>query len=154
MNPDDFKKHIQALPRSMSKGQRALEALGLYRSARLTVPDDVLREIENCYRHFVAGKPVASRPDQERIKPAPLTLGEAFGVPDRKGGEKSAIKRKRLALATPALVALFSGQGGEHLPRTDEGYSEAAKRLHLTASEVEDWVLKHLAAKRRTVPPP
>ena len=154
MNSDDIKKHIQELPPSMSNGQRALEALSLYRSARLAVPDAVLREIDNCYRYFVSGKPVAFYPEQERIKPAPLTLGKAFGVPDRKGGAKSAIKRKRLALAAPTLVALFSSQGGEHLPRTDEGYAEAAKRLHLTASEVEDWVLKHLAAKRRTVPPP
>ena len=153
MNPDDFKKHIQALPRSMSKGQRALEALGLYRSARLAVPDDVLREIENCYRHFVSGKPVASRPDQERTKPAPLTLGEAFGVPDRKGGEKSATKLKHLALATPALVGLFSGQGGGRLSRTDEGYHEAAKKLNLTASEVEDWVSRNLATRRQKIPP-
>lgn len=106
------KDHIRALPKTMSKGQRALESLGHYRSARLPVPDDVIRQIDNCYRHFMSGKPVTYNLGEEHTKPAPMTLGDAFGVPDLKGGEKSALKRKRLALAEPSLVALFTGQGG------------------------------------------
>lgn len=142
------KDHIRALPATMSKGQRALESLGYYRSARLPVPDDVLRQIDHCYQHFMSGKPVSYRPGEERNKPAPMTLGDAFGVPDIKGGEKSALKRKRLALAEPFLVALFTGQGVTKLKRTKEGYDQAAKKLGLTVKEVEGWVTKYLAKRQ------
>jgi len=142
------KDHIRALPATMSKGQRALESLALYRAARLSVPDDVLRQIDHCYQHFSSGKPVAGWTGVERNKPAPMTLGDAFGVPDIKGGEKSALKRKRLALAEPSLVALFTGQGVAKLKRTKEGYEQAAKKLGLTVKEVEGWVTKYLAKRQ------
>lgn len=145
-------KQIKALPVTMSKGQRALESLALYRAAKLPVPDDVLRQIDHCYRHFRSGKPVSGRPGVERNKPAPMTLGDAFGVPDFKGGEKSALKRKRLALAQPSLVALFTGQGFTKLRRTDEGHAQAAEILGLTVKEVEAWVAKDLAKRRPKKP--
>ncbi|MBW8467279.1 MAG: hypothetical protein K0M67_03355 [Thiobacillus sp.] len=142
------KDHIRALPATMSKGQRALESLGYYRSARLPVPDEVLRQIDHCYQHFMSGKPVAGWTGVERNKPAPMTLGDAFGVPDIKGGEKSALKRKRLALVEPFLVALFTGQGVTKLRRTKEGYDQAARELGLTVKEVEGWVTKYLAKRQ------
>ena len=82
---DDIKEQLLNLPSTMSRGQRALEALSLYRAARLAVPDEVLRQIDNCYRHFTEGKPVAFRPAVERNIPSPMTMGEAFGVPDLRG---------------------------------------------------------------------
>lgn len=139
---------IDALPATMSEGQRALETISIYRSARLPVPDDVLDVIDDCYRHFIEGKPVAAfRPQIERNKPAPITLGEAFGVPDHKGRQKVALKRKRIALAAPKLIALFTGQGTKKLQRTDEGWETAATQLGLTPSEVEDWVSKYLVVR-------
>lgn len=146
-------ERIRELPATMSEGQRALESLGHYRSARLPVPEDVLRQIDLCYQHFKNGKPMAGWTGVERNKPAPMTLGDAFGVPDLKGGKKSALKRKRLALARPSLVALFTGQGTTKLKRTDEGYAQAASQLGLTAKEVETWVTKFLAKSRRKMPP-
>ncbi len=146
---DAIKEQLRDLPGAMSKGQRALEALSLYRAARLPVPDEVLRQIDNCYRHFTEGKPVAFRPAVERNIPAPMSLGEAFGVPDLRGGEKSAIKRKRLALASPDLVAIFTGQGRSRVPRGRAylgGAIESLKR-GLTVSEVEDWMGRHPSAK-------
>ena len=151
---DAIKERIRDLPATMSKGQRALESLAIYRAARLPVPDEVLRQIDNCYRSFTQGKPVAFFTKAERSNPAPLTLGEAFGVPDLRGGEKSAIKRKRLAMLSPDLVSLFTGQGSEKLPRGRDGCEAAATRLGLTISEVEDWVAEHLPSKRRKCEPP
>lgn len=141
-------ERIRELPATMSKGQRALESLGHYRSARLPVPEDVLRQIDLCYQHFKNGKPMAGWTGVERNKPAPMTLGDAFGVPDIKGGEKSALKRKRLALAEPFLVALFTGQGVTKLKRTKDGYDQAARGLGLTVKEVEGWVTKYLAKRQ------
>lgn len=146
------RRFIKSLPATMSKGQKALESLTAYRAARLPVPDDVLRQIDKCYQHFIDGKPTTCHPDSERVKPAPLTLGEAFEVPDLKGGEKSALKRKRLALANAELVALFTGQGVAKLSRTGEGYDQAAKKLGLTAKEVEGWVTQYLAKRRSPKP--
>ena len=146
---DAIKEHIRDLPGAMSQGQRALESLAIYRAARLPVPDEVLRQIDDCYRLFTQGKPVAFWTRVERNIPAPLTLGEAFGVPDLRGGEKSAIKRKRLAMVSPDLVSLFTGQGVDKLPRGRSGFETAAERLGLTASEVEDWAAEHLLSKRR-----
>lgn len=143
------KESIRDLPATMSKGQRALESLAIYRAARLPVPDQVLRQIDDCYRLFTQGKSVAFLTGAERVSPAPLTLGEAFGVPDLRGGEKSAIKRKRLAMASPGLVALFTGQGVDKLPRGRNGFETAAKRLGLTTSEVEDWAAENPPSKRR-----
>lgn len=143
------KLHIRALPATMSKGQRALESLSLYRAERLPVPADVIRNIDNCYRHFKEGKPVSGWVTVEHNKPSPLTLGEAFGVPDIRGGEKAALKRKRLAMAGPELVALFTAQGAKKLPQTRDGCEVAATSLGLTVSEVEDWVTKYLAVPRR-----
>ncbi len=148
------KQHIRALPKTMSKGQRALESLSLYRASRLPIPDDVIRKIDNCYRHFIEGKPVSGWVSVEHNNPAPLTLGQAFGVPDIRGGQKSALKRKRLALAGPELVALFTNQHPQSLPRTKDGYEVAGKMLGLTASEVEDWVIKYLAVPRKNNPSP
>ena len=146
---DAIKEHLRNLPASMSKGQRALEALSLYRAARLPVPDEVLRQIDNCYRHFATGKPVAFFPAVERNIPAPMSLGEAFGVLDIRGGEKSALKRKRLALASPDLVAVFTGQGRQRAPRGRAYFGQAidARNLGLTVSEVEDWLGHHPRAK-------
>lgn len=143
-----IKDCLNALPVSMSRGQRALEALSLYRSARLPVPDDVLRKIDSCYRHFTEGKPVAGWTAVEHNRPAPLTLGEAFGVSEIRGGDVAALKRKRLAMAGPRLVALFDGRRVTRLARTKEGYEVAAMELGLTASEIEDWVTKYLAVPR------
>jgi hypothetical protein len=147
-------EQLDALPATMSQGQRALEALSLYRSASLPVPDEVLRQITNCYRHFTQGKPVAGWVAVERNKPAPLTLGEAFGVPDIKGEQKTALKRKRLAMASPQLVALFSGQGVAKVPRTKEGVALAAKKLNLTVGEVQKWVDMYPAGRRAKNPEP
>lgn len=150
---DDIKEQLLNLPSTMSRGQRALEALSLYRAARLAVPDEVLRQIDNCYRHFTEGKPVAFRPAVERNIPSPMTLGEAFGVPDLRGAEKIALKRKRLALASPKLVALFTGQGGRRIPRGRADWGEDKKieslfhRLSVTASAVEDWLGRHPPTK-------
>ena len=146
---DSVKEWIRDLPATMSKGQRALESLAIYRAARLPVPDEVLRQIDNCYRHFTEGKPVAFHPGVERNIPSPMSLGEAFGVQDLKGGEKTAIKRKRLALASPDLVAIFTGQGRSRVPRGRAylgGAIESLKR-GLTVSEVEDWMGRHPSAK-------
>lgn len=145
------KSRLEALPSDMAKGQRALEALSAYRAARLLVPDEVLRAIDDCYRNFISGKPVAHRTEVEYQLPSPLTLGEAFGVPDIKGGIKTALKRKRLALAGPLLVGLFTGQGNANLPRTKEGYQAAATKLRLTPKEVEAWVSKYLSKRRQKV---
>lgn len=147
------KRHIRALPATMSKGQRALESLSLYRAARLPIPADVIRKIDSCYWHFKSGKPDSGWVAAEHDKPSPLTLGEAFGVPDLRGGEKAALKRKRLAMAGSELVALFTGQHPLKLVRTKEGYEAAAGKLGLTASEVEDWVTRYLAAPRRNKSP-
>ena len=146
---DAIKEQLRDLPGAMSKGQRALEALSLYRAARLPVPDEVLRQIDDSYRHFTQGKPVAFRPATERNTPAPMSLGEAFGVPDLRGGEKSAIKRKRLALASPELVAIFSGQGRRRSPRGRANLGDAIESLNrgLTVSEVEDWIGRHPLSK-------
>ena len=144
----EVKRHIQKLPATMSKGQRALESLSLYRSARLPVPDDVIKKIDSCYWHFKSGKPDSGWVAAEHNKPSPLTLGEAFGVPDLRGGDKAALKRKRLAMAGAELVAMFTGQHPLKLVRTKEGYETAAQKLGLTASEVEDWVVRYLAVPR------
>jgi len=148
------KAQIRSLPADMSKGQRALESLAIYRAARLPVPEEVLRQIDNCYRNFIHGKPAAFFTEKERNIPAPLTLGEAFGVPDLRGGEKSAIKRKRLAMLSPDLVSLFTGQGVGKLPRGRNGFETAAKQLGLTISEVEDWAAEHLPSIRPKGPHP
>lgn len=136
------KAQIRSFPDDMSKGQRALESLSLYRSARLPVPDDVLRTIDNCYRHFIEGKPVAYWPQTEREVPSPMTLGEAFGVPDLRGGVKIALKRKRMALARPRLVAMFTGLGRKKVPRGRAYFAEKIGAIDpsLTVSAVEDWV--------------
>lgn len=148
-----IKESIDALPVTMSEGHRALETLSIYLSARLPVPVEVLKAIDHCYRHFTEGKPVAFRPSIERDIPAPLTLGDAFGVPDHKGHkgrQKVALKRKRVALAQPKLITLFTGQGeSKKLPKTKEGWPAAAEKLGLTPSEVEDWVTKHLTVRRK-----
>ena len=148
------KQRIRELPKTMSKGQQALESLSMYRASRLPIPLDVIRKIDNCYLHFKEGKPVSYRPGEEHKKPSPLTLGEAFGVPDIRGGQKSSLKRKRLALAGVELVAIFTNQHPQSLPRTKDGYEVAAKMLGLTASEVEDFVIKHLAVPRKNCPSP
>ncbi|MCB2007559.1 MAG: hypothetical protein KDH93_21280 [Rhodoferax sp.] len=137
-----------------SKGYAALQALSDCLARRQPVPMAVLRQIDACWRHFTDGKPGgAYYPGVERNSPAPRSLGEAFGVPDVKGG--SQLKRKRLALARPDLVQMFAlARGRARLPRTKEGYQEAASRLGLTASEVEDWVLRHLAKPRPPKAPP
>lgn len=147
MSVEEF---IKALPATMSKGQKALEALSVYRAARQPVPDAVLREIDNCYRHFTEGKPVtAFRSTAIRNEGAPLTLGQAFGVPDIKGGEKTALKRRRLALAASKLVALFSGSGGlQKVPVTREGFATVAEKTGLTVSEIEDWESKYKPKNR------
>ena len=146
---DAVKESIRDLPATMSKGQRALESLAIYRAARLPVPDEVLRQIDNCYRHFTEGKPVAFMSAVERTIPSPITLGEAFGVPDLRGGEKIALKRKRLALASPVLVAIFTGQGRRRAPRGRANLGDAIESINrgLTVSEVEDWVRSHPSPK-------
>ena len=146
---DTIKERLRDLPGTMSKGQRALEALSIYRAARLPVPGEVLRQIDNCYRHFIEGKPVAFMSAVERTIPSPMTLGEAFGIPDLRGGEKSAIKRKRLALATPDLVTIFTGQGRPKIPRGRAYLGPAIDALKpgLTVSEVEDWLGRHPSKK-------
>ena len=96
----------------------------------------------------MSGKPTAGWTGVERNRSAPMTLGDAFGVPNIKGGEKSALKRKRLALAEPSLVALFTGHGVTKLKRTKEGYEQASKALGLTVKEVEGWVTKYLAKRQ------
>lgn len=145
------KAEIRNLPAEMSKGQRALEALAIYRAARLPVPEEVLRQIDNCYRHFTQGKPVAFFTAAERDKPSPMTLGEAFGVPDMRGGEKIALKRKRLALASPKLVAMFTGQGRERVPRGRAYFGGEISKIDpdLSVSAVEDW----LSAQARRASP-
>lgn len=143
-----IRRRIGELPASMSQGQRALESLDMYLSHGVPVPVDVLRKINGCYRYFREGKPVCYMVEQEFAIPSPLTLGEAFGVLDKRGGSTAALKRKRLALATPRLVALFTGQVAQRLPRTKEGYATAAIKLRLTASEVEDWVARYAVSKR------
>ena len=149
---DAIKRRLSELPASMSQGQRALEALTLYRSARLPVPDEVLRKIDDCYRHFTEGKPVCGWVVEEHGKPSPMTLGEAFGVLDKRGGDTAALKRKRLAMAGPYLVTMFTGNGESKLSRTREGYAAAAEKLGLTVSEIEDWVTRHVAVKRMKEP--
>lgn len=148
---DAIKERIRDLPATMSKGQRALESLAIYRAARLPVPDEVLRQIDNCYRHFTEGKPIAFFRATERNIPAPMSLGEAFGVPDLRGGDKIALKRKRLALASPDLVAMFTGQGRAKVPRgrVDFGPEIAAIDRDLTVSAVEEWMERHLSTKTR-----
>lgn len=155
MEPSNSKERIEnaikerlANLSTMSKGQLALEALSSYRAARLPVPDDVLRSIDGCYRSFLEGKPVARRVAIAFQNPSPLTLGEAFGVPDIKGGAKTSLKRRRMAMSVPTLLALFTGQGVMKLPRTKEGYQKAAQSLGLTQKEVEGWVSEHLSTKR------
>ena len=145
MSVEDF---TRGLPDSMSKGQKALEALSAYRAARQPVPDEVLRQIDNCYRHFTEGRPVALRPLSSYSETAAMTLGEAFGVPDHRGGSKAALKRRRLALAQPRLVAMFKGIGRAKTASTREGYQAAATELKLTVSEVEDWVSANVASRR------
>lgn len=142
-----------AEPVAMSKGHKALQALSDHLARRQPVPMAVLRQIDACYRHFTEGKPGgAYHPAAERTKPAPRSLGEAFGVPDGKG--HSLIKRKRLALAAPRLVVMFTSTEDSHrVPRTKEGYAKAATELGLTASEVEDWVLAKVAKPRQKGPP-
>lgn len=150
------KKIIAELPTEMSKGQKALESLMIYRSCGVPVPDDVLRRISDSYQHFLNGKPVAGRPALEIKIPSPMTLGEAFGVADIKGGEKTALKRKAMAINQPTLVALFTGQGGgQKLSRSRDSkngqISDAFDVLkgRLTISEIEDWLKKHPAKTRK-----
>lgn len=150
------KIEIAKLPAGMSKGQKALESLMIYRSCRAAVPDDVFRCISNCYQHFITGKPGgAYHPDNEINTPAPLTLGEAFGVEDIKGGRKTALKRKALAIKKSILVSLFTGQGRKRLARSRfskrGGISDAVVAVdhRLTVSEIEDWIQEHLAEPRK-----
>ncbi len=180
---DAIKRRLSELPASMSQGQRALEALSLYRSARLPVPDAVLRTIDDCYRHFAEGKPVCGhvvekgdldaftmsfpvgdvelesmRKEGEtkvhggsigaKINPSPMTLGDAFGISDIKGGPEKAIKRNRLAMAQPLLVAMFTGQGTKKPLLSNEGFEEVAEKLGLTTAEVKEWVKKHISVPR------
>lgn len=142
------------MAKSLSKGHAALQALSDCLARRQPVPMAVLRQIDACWRHFTEGKPGgAYYPGIERHIPAPRSLGEAFGVPDVKG--VSQLKRKRLALATSDLVVMFApARGKARVPRTKEGYQEAATKLGLTASEVEDWVLRYLARPRAPKAPP
>jgi hypothetical protein len=151
MTIDDF---IKSLPATMSKGQKALEALSAYRAARQSVPDAVLREIDNCYRHFTEGKPVTAFRSAIRNEGAPLTLGQAFGVPDIRGGLAMALKRRRLALATPDLVAMFTGQGARvKISASRKGAEFAREETNLTVSEIEDWAEKHVTKKRKNKMP-
>lgn len=136
----------------VSKGELALQALMLYRAVgvKVPVPDWVLREIVNCYRGFKDGKPGGAFPRAVAKKEAaPLTLGQAFGVPDLRGSVKTALKRRRLALATPDVVALFTGQNGVALPRTKDGFAEAAQRISLTADQVEAILPKTRTNRRK-----
>lgn len=138
----------------ISKGELALLTMASYAAALVPTaywPGPALREIVSCYRSFKEGKPGgAFRRDIEKTKPAPLTLGEAFGVPNLKGGHTTALKRRKRALATPDLVALFTGQGCESLPKSNKvprtkgqcvgksGYERAADKVKLlTPAEVK-----------------
>lgn len=136
-----------------AKGHAALQALSDHLARGEEVPLEVLEQIDACWRHFDEGTPTAGWVAVERNQPAPKTLGEAFGVKDHRGASAAMLKRKRLALAEPRLVALFTGQGCTKLPKTRDGYEEAATRLKLTVSEVEDWCAKYLVKSRKRAPP-
>lgn len=146
-----IEEFIKALPATMSKGQKALEALSVYRAARQPVPDAVLREIDNCYRHFTEGKPVAFFRSAVRKEGAPLTLGQAFGVPDIRGGKITALKRRQLALAVPDLVVMFTGQGEvDKISASQKGLELAQEKTNLTTSEIGDWAKEYVNKRRKT----
>jgi hypothetical protein len=127
----------------MSKGELALNAVEIYQMLKLPAPAWALGEIISCYRNFKNGKRTAFVRDVVAWQePAPNTLGEAFGVRDHRGGAKTALKRRREALVLPQLVALFTGQGCDALPRTKDGFDKAAKQLGITAKEVEELLPK------------
>lgn len=133
---------IDALPPTMSAGQRALEALAAYRAHDLPVPEHVLAEIDSCYSNFKQGVPDGGWVAEAAAGAAPVSLGEAFGIEPHAVGDATAamrLRRKR-AMMQPVLVAMFSGPHA--LKRTLEGYQEAARRTGLSAEKVERWLPK------------
>lgn len=145
------KRAIDEVRPNMSKGELALYALDVYSSVgiKLPPPEWAIWQIVSCYRDFKEGKPAAYRPGAIKAVPAPNTLGEAFGVPDHRGGAKVALKRRRAALALPRLIAMFNGERDVRLPRTKEGYAEAANRTGLTPDQVEDLLPRTRANVRK-----
>lgn len=93
-------EQIEATRGRVSEGQRALEALLLYRASGLQVPEWALQEIAACYTDFRSGARPGGWVATALATPAPTTLGEAFGISPRR---KVAGRRLR-ALLYPRLV--------------------------------------------------
>ncbi len=122
---------------TMSSGQLALEALGLYRASGLQPPEWALAEIEECYGAFKSGAPSAGWTAID-LRPNGLahhTLGEAFGVEPRSDHRNAAHIRGAFM---PRIVGMFTGPN--RLSRSDKGYQEASDRLGITVNQVRELV--------------
>lgn len=131
--------YLEELRPTRSDGQFALDVLDACVAEHIVPPTWVLEEIDDCYRTFLTGAPPQGNLTDILARPAPRSLGEAFGVPDLKG-KGSMRTRRQKALLLPWLRAMF--EGPQALPRTPEGWARAARAHGLTPQQVKDWLPK------------